>query len=64
MKKNEKEPLLLSVATVATQLGVCRQTVYNWIYYHGLPTISVGRIRRIDPVSLQEWLKEHESKIA
>ena len=27
------QPLLLSVADVAIQLGVCRQTVYNLIYH-------------------------------
>lgn len=54
------QPVLLSVADVAVQLGVCRQTVYNLIYHEGLPTILVGRLRKIDPESLQLWLKERE----
>ena len=54
------QPVLLSVADVAVQMGVCRQTVYNFIYREGLPTIQVGRIRRIDPESLHAWLKERE----
>jgi excisionase family DNA binding protein len=53
-------PLFLSIADVAIQLGVCRQTVYNYIYREGLPSLLVGRIRRIDPVSLGNWLKQRE----
>ncbi|MBO0783926.1 MAG: helix-turn-helix domain-containing protein [Ktedonobacteraceae bacterium] len=54
------QPLLLSVADVAIQLGVCRQTVYNLIYRQGLPTVMLGSVRRIHPSSLQEWLKQCE----
>lgn len=35
------QPLLLSVADVAVQLGVCRQTVYNLIYHKGPPSIML-----------------------
>ena len=58
------QPLLLSVADVALQLGVCRQTVYTYIYHEGLPTIKVRGIRRVHPVSLHSWLMEHERQIA
>lgn len=58
------QPLLLSVADVAVQLGVCRQTVYNLIYHEGLPSIVVGRLRRIDAESLRQWLKERERCLA
>lgn len=55
------QPLLLSVADVAVQLGVCRQTVYNLIYRQGLPSMMLGGVRRIHPDSLEEWLKQLES---
>lgn len=58
------QPLLLSVPDVAVQLGVCRQTVYNFIYREGLPSILVGRIRRVHPDSLRDWLREREQQIA
>ncbi len=58
------EPLLLSVADVAVQLGVCRQTVYNFIYWEQLPTIKVRGMRRVHPDSLNAWLKEREQQIA
>ena len=57
------QPLLLSIADVAVQLGVCRQTVYTFIYHQGLPSIRVGGIRRVHPDSLQAWLKEREQAI-
>jgi excisionase family DNA binding protein len=59
-KVSTAQPLLLSVADVAIQLGVCRQTIYNYIYYEGLPSMVLRGIRRIDPNSLHEWLKSHE----
>jgi excisionase family DNA binding protein len=54
------QPLLLSVADVAVMLGVCRQTVYNFIYREGLPSMLLRGVRRIHPDSLQSWLKSHE----
>ncbi len=59
-KISTAQPLLLSVQDVAIQLGVCRQTVYSYIYREGLPSIVVGGVRRIHPDSLREWLKAHE----
>lgn len=51
---------LLSVQDVAKVLGVCRQTVYVYIYREGLPSILVRGIRRIRPESLERWLEERE----
>lgn len=62
-KVSTVQPLLLSVADVAVRLGVCRQTVYTFIYREGLPSIVVGRIRRVHPDSLEGWLRERECRI-
>jgi excisionase family DNA binding protein len=56
--------LLLSIAEVAIHLGVCRQTVYNYIYYEGMPSIKVRGMRRVHPESLSTWLKEREQVLA
>ena len=58
------QPLLLSVTDVAIQLGVCRTTVYRYIYYEGLPSMLLRGVRRVHPNSLQEWLKSHEEHSA
>jgi len=58
------QPLLLSVADVAIQLGVCRQTVYNFIYHEGLPSVLVRRVRRVHSDSLEEWVRAREHQIA
>ncbi len=63
-KVSTVRPLLLSVADVAIQLGVCRQTVYCYIYREGLPSISVRGIRRVRPESLNSWLEEREQRLA
>ena len=61
-KISTAQQMLLSVADVAIQLGICRQTVYNYIYHEGLPSIVIRGIRRIDPNSLQSWLRQHEQQ--
>jgi excisionase family DNA binding protein len=58
------QPLLLSITDVAVQLGVCRQTVYAYIYHEGLPSIKVRGMRRIHPDSLRRWLAERERCLA
>ena len=63
-KVSPVQPLLLSIPDVAIQLGVCRQTVYNLIYYKVLPSIQLRGVRRIHPESLQKWLKECEQQSA
>ncbi|HLI89068.1 MAG TPA: helix-turn-helix domain-containing protein [Ktedonobacteraceae bacterium] len=54
------KPVLLSVADVAIQIGVCRQTVYNYINHEGLPAIEIRGMLRIDPNSLEAWIRAHE----
>lgn len=51
---------LLTIPVVAKMLAVSRPTVYMLIDTEGLPIIKFGRSVRISPVSLQEWLSEHE----
>lgn len=58
------QPLLLSVSDVAVQLGVCRQTVYSYIYRERLPSIKVRGMRRGHPDSLRRWLEEREQCFA
>ena len=60
MRTSSSVQPLLSIAETAEVLGICRQTVYNYIYHEGLPSIVVGRIRRIHPASLNKWLLERE----
>ena len=55
---------VLSVADVAAHLGVCRQTIYNYIYFEGMPSIKVRGMRRIRLESLDTWLKEREQVLA
>ena len=60
-RQSTAKQLLLTVPDVATQLAVCRATVYNLIYRKKLPTMMIGSVIRIHPDSLQEWLKQQES---
>ncbi len=61
---SKAQKLLLSVADVAYHLGVCRQTVYNYIYFEGMPSIKMRGVRRVHLDSLNKWLKEREQVLA
>ncbi len=61
---SKAQKLLLSVADVAHHLGVCRQTVYNYIYFEGMPSIKIRGMRRVHLDSLHAWLKEREQVLA
>jgi excisionase family DNA binding protein len=58
------QPFLLTVSDVAIQLGVCRTTVYKYIYHEGLPSMLLRGVRRVHPDSLHQWLKSHEDYCA
>jgi excisionase family DNA binding protein len=58
------QPVLLTASDVAIQLGVCRTTVYKFIYHEGLPSMLLRGVRRVHPDSLHAWLKSHEQECA
>src|ERR1700694_270993 len=49
---------LLAPKEVAQILKVHQETVYLLIRNDGLPSVRVGRVRRIDSVLLANWLSE------
>jgi excisionase family DNA binding protein len=59
-KVSTAQPMLLSVADVAIQLGVCRTTVYRYIDSEGLPSMLLRGTRRIHPEELNGWLKQQK----
>ena len=59
-RQSTAQQLLLTIPDVAIQLGISRATVYNLIYRKGLPSLTLGSVRRVHPDSLREWLKLQE----
>lgn len=58
------QPKLMNVTQVARFLSLSRTKVYQLINQENLPTISFGRVLRVSPASLQQWLSEREKKSA
>ena len=54
------QPLLLDIPQVARMLGLGRTKVYALIATEGLPAIKFGRVLRVRPTSLQQWLDRRE----
>jgi len=59
-KQQEAEPLLLSIEQTAKSLHVCRAQVYKLIYYAGLPSIKIGKLRRVVVSDLHQWVAQQE----
>jgi len=55
------EPLLFTPDEVAELLSVCRYTVYRLIEQGDLPSVCIGRLRRVRKVDLERWIEEHLS---
>lgn len=53
---------LLTLDQAAKQLGLGRTKIYDLINNEGLPIIKFGKSTRINPASLQEWLKAREQR--
>lgn len=61
-QEKQTEPLLLNISQVARLLGLSRTTVYTLIATEGLPVVRFGRVMRVLPASLQEWLEQREKR--
>lgn len=47
----------LSVAEIATYLGIQKDTVYKWIARKGMPAHKVGRLRKFRRNEVDEWVR-------
>ncbi len=50
---------LLTVAQVCARLGIGRTKFYE-LLDQGLPTVKLGKLRRIRQTSLERWLEQQE----
>jgi excisionase family DNA binding protein len=50
---------LLTVVQVCTMLGIGRTKFYKLVD-EGLPTVKLGKLRRIRRISLDRWLEQQE----
>lgn len=52
------QPAFLTPPQYGERWGFSRSKVYE-LLDEGLPSIKVGRLRRIDPVEADAWMLEH-----
>jgi excisionase family DNA binding protein len=52
-------PQLLSIPEVAKALSIGRTKVYDLINHDGLPTVQIGKGKRVAVLALQRWIEEH-----
>jgi len=49
---------LLTVEEVATQIGVCKRTIYEWTAEGRLPHFKVGRVLRFRQADIDAFIQE------
>ena len=47
----------VSVDTVATHLGVAKESVYRWIEHKGLPAHKIGRLWKCQLSEVDAWVR-------
>lgn len=51
---------LLSYRQAGEHLGVCERTIFNYVESGELPSIKLGRLRRIDPDDLARFIESRK----
>jgi len=59
--KKQVEPLVLTPEEVAEMLSVSKFTIYRLIEQGDIPSVCIGRLRRVRKVDLEHWIEEHLS---
>jgi len=54
---NEMEDRWLSITEICKYLGVSNDTVYKWIYKHGMPAHRMGRLWKFKKDEVDAWVK-------
>lgn len=61
--KNNLDPWVLTPEQVAEVLSLSRSTAYHLIETGELPSVRIGRLRRVRKVDLERWVEEHMSTV-
>jgi excisionase family DNA binding protein len=59
--KNAVDPWVLTPEEVAEVLRLSRSTAYHLIEAGELPSVRIGRLRRVRKADLERWMEEHMS---
>jgi prophage regulatory protein len=58
------QPLLITVEEAAQMLSIGRTKLYDLIRYEGFPVVRFGKMVRVRPSELQEWLESRKEQEA
>ena len=59
----EVKPVMMTVQDVREKLGIGQATAYRLVYRGKIPTYKVGRILRIDPKDVDDYLVRSRRKV-
>lgn len=57
------QPLLLTIPEVARTLRISRAKAYVLVRRNVLPSVLVGRSKRVSIATLQRWIEEQEKNV-
>ena len=56
-----EERLTLTVEQAAQRLGIGRSLAYGMVARGELPSVKLGRLRRVPVAALEDWLREQSA---
>ena len=60
VQNESSQPLLLTIPEVAKCLRISRAKAYVLVRRKVLPSVEIGRSKRVSVATLQRWIEEHE----
>jgi excisionase family DNA binding protein len=55
---------LISIDELATNLGIAKETIYQWTSIKVIPFYKIGRLVRFDEQEIDKWLTERKQQIS
>lgn len=55
---------LISIDELANNLGIAKETIYQWTSMKVIPFYKIGRLVRFDESEIDRWLAERKQQVS
>lgn len=55
---------LISIDELANNLGIAKETIYQWTSMEVIPFYKIGRLVRFDEAGIDKWLTERKQQVS
>jgi len=55
---------LITIDELASNLGIAKETIYQWTSMKVIPFYKIGRLVRFDEAEIDKWLTERKQQVS